>query len=687
MYHHADQSWRSMPRLLSQKNQHAFADQLYAYVKSADIKHCVVILHGGEPLLMPRAELIGFIGHIRNAVDATVRVDISIQTNGISLTKEWIDDFRRLDVSVSLSLDGPKSINDLHRNSRKGRSSFYRAFQGLELLKDAPEIFTGIIAVIDPRTSPRELFEFFAHHSPPSLDFLLPDAHHITPPVGRQDDAGLYERWLLEAFDLWFYEFPELQIRTFEALLDVIAGLPSKTDAFGFGDVSLITVETDGTYHDLDVLKVVGDGATKLVGGVKDTAIAEAAESQVMTAHRKLLRKDGLCETCLACDVVDICGGGAVPHRYGNNGFKNPTVYCNEWKALIRHAQTCLMSELSKPSTHQEECSTNYTYDLAEFELAESSALQVEKLLESSFLDRVNKLKQVLSIFSVDTDPIVAEKAKILLHSPRILCIAANWAGVTAWSNTMLALNEGRLIHSVDGVSLPYDGNYLSWLEIELKTGSLNQIQVHRPDSWLRLPFGRNITFESDEVSTKAIPVLTEALKIIHTWRPSLAAELGSICSAIQFVRDPSADPDKIVSFSDNAVPGALFVSVKKFDSLIDPYDLADSLIHEYRHQKLYLLEREVSVVEPTTQKVVSPWREDLRPPSGLFHAVFVFVELLRFWKHVKSLNIIHLENRANNQITDTEINLRIAFETLAGCSLTPVGRALLKALREGAGV
>ena len=46
------------------------------------------------------------------------------------------------------------------------------------------------------------------------------------------------------------------------------------TDAFGLGDVSLLSIETDGTYHDLDVLKVVGDGATRLEGSVRGTPIS-----------------------------------------------------------------------------------------------------------------------------------------------------------------------------------------------------------------------------------------------------------------------------------------------------------------------------------------------------------------------------------------------------------------------------
>ena len=118
---------------------------------------------------------------------------------------------------------------------------------------------------------------------------------------------------------------------------------------------------------------------------------------------------------------------------------------------------------------------------------------------------------------------------------------------------------------------------------------------------------------------------------------------------------------------------------------LIDAYDLADSLLHEYRHQKLYLLERLAPMVEPTNLKVDSPWREDLRPPSGLFHAVFVFVELRRFWKYVRSLELDRMKMRAENQLMDTDARLKEAFRTLAGCPLTATGRALAAVLRAGA--
>lgn len=171
-------------------------------------------------------------------------------------------------------------------------------------------------------------------------------------------------------------------------------------------------------------------------------------------------------------------------------------------------------------------------------------------------------------------------------------------------------------------------------------------------------------------------------MAIVKAWRPALASEMQVACTAIQFIRDPSADPRKIVSFSDNSVPGALYVSISQGDRLIDPYDLADSLIHEHRHQKLYLLERYSATVEHTSAHVVSPWREDLRPPSGLLHAVFVFVELRRFWLHVREHGPIEMNSRAINQISDTDQHLQQAFETLKECPLTDLGQHLVEVLR-----
>jgi uncharacterized protein len=678
MYHHADQSWRSMPRLLSANDQAAFATRLAEYAAEAGLSRAAVILHGGEPLLAGTETIVEFTRALRAAVGPDVELEVGMQTNGLLLTDDVLDALEGERISISLSLDGPRQVNDLHRTTRRGRSSFEKVEAALNRLKGRPDTFAGVIAVIDPKVPPETLLEFFAGHAPPKVDFLLPDSHYGQLPPGRDADPALYEKWLIEAFDFWFDRYPQLPVRTFEALMDAIMGLSSGTDAFGLGDVSLITIETDGTYHDLDVLKVVGEGATKLEGSVHDRPISAVASSAAIEAHRLLLSREGLSEVCQACEVVDICGGGSVPHRFGEGSFRNPTVYCREMKGLIAHVRRRLEGGLASPTAVPRELDI----DLADFELAERGDEIISELWNDACNENEAGLEAALTEVlraGLGGPPLRERIERLTAEEKRIL---AGDPGLTAWQRAFLAVQSGRAVYDVDGIALAAEVSYLA-LILEQPIAAMG-LKIGKDDPWLQAPFGASIAFEGPEVTALAEATIAEALRIIRAWRPALNDEMGGICRAIQFVRDPSAHPEKIVSFSDNSVPGALFVSVMQGEQVIDPYDLADSLIHEHRHQKLYLLERCFPTTDPGSL-VVSPWREDLRPASGLLHAVFVFVELQRFWEHVRDQGPERLRKRALNQLAETERNLAEAFHTLRSCSLTLVGRALADLLQDQA--
>ncbi|CDG52305.1 Radical SAM family protein [Halomonas sp. A3H3] len=679
VYHHADQSWRSLPKLLSIKHLKFFAKRLEDYTKESNLKHCTVIFHGGEPLLAGAQKLADFSEILRSV--CSIPVDISLQTNGLLLDEQALTILADANISISLSLDGPKTANDKHRLTRKGQSSFDKTEKALKLLQNHPEAFTGVIAVIDASTSPDELFEYFDRFQIPRLDFLLPDANWFRQPPGRNQDPGLYEQWLVKAFDVWLDRYAHIPLRTFEALLDVCAGLPSSTDAFGFGDVSLLSIETDGSYHDLDVLKITQEGATRLFGNVLDTPIADVACSAPIQKHREYLSKDGLSVTCQSCEIVEICGGGSLPHRFGENGFVNPTVYCNEMKRLIGHISDRLQEHLDDISDESDVEPLPEEFDLACYERAEMSAASMTWLANSAEIDAITHLRSALSLLPGN------EQALRLGSLPEALFSwIALHPGTIAWSSALIAQQCGQTLSAVDGSAIDVNPAYLHLLvELADSFDDGQSFDVGRDDQWLRAPFGGAIFFEGAELTFEGRALVNSAMAIVRDWRPALAAEMMDVCRAVQFVRDPAADPSKIVSFSDNSVPGALYVSISQGDYLIDPYDLADSLIHEHRHQKLYLLERHAPTIERTAAQVVSPWREDLRPPSGLLHAVFVFVELRRFWMHVRDRGPANMKSRAVNQIADTDSNLKKAFATLRGCPLTDVGQTLVMLLRRAA--
>lgn len=71
------------------------------------------------------------------------------------------------------------------------------------------------------------------------------------------------------------------------------------------------------------------------------------------------------------------------------------------------------------------------------------------------------------------------------------------------------------------------------------------------------------------------------------------------------------------------------------------PYVMAEALVHEFHHNRLFALEEqgaflEVGQFDPVQDALFySPWRDDPRPLYGLWHALYVFDRVLAFWLDV----------------------------------------------------
>lgn len=686
MYEHRDQSWRNQPHLMSATTRQRVADRLAEYAGETVPPRMLVIFHGGEPLLAGAPTLAAFADEIRSRLPIATKVDFSLQTNGVLLDDQALDTLGRAGIGVSLSLDGPPAANDRHRLTAAGGSTFPAVFDALRRLERRPDVFTGVIAVIDPAVAPEQVLEFFASRALPALDLLLPDANHLRSPQGRDAEPSLYSEWIMRAFDLWYDQYPQVPLRTFDSLFATLAGLPAGTDAFGFGDVSLLTIETDGSYHDLDVLKITEDGQTALGTGVSTASISEVAGSPKLAFHRRLLTRDGLCDTCQACPVVDVCGGGSVPHRYSSNGFANPTVYCKEMLALIEHAEHRMRLTMIEERNQRVVRGNAYRFDLNAFEQASTARSVMDMLMQdwrrSALSDLLAVTKHILA--SRDVSEEVLRAVQTLAEAPdHLLGGVVVRPSVVLWARLGVDERFGATLRRLDGTPVRFDPAYAVMVAEMLNEPTDAPVRVHRHDPWLRLPFSSPIEFADEAEAVYGRELTAQALKLIGQFDEALAAEIRLLSPEIQFVRDMSAHPDKIVSFSDDVVPGALYIGLGNRSGAVDIYELADSLIHEHRHQKLYLLGRQVELVAADRPLVASPWREEPRPPSGLLHAAWVFVELLRFWRYVDQHSAQDVRARAAVQIATTEQRLNKAWQTLATVQLTPAGLRLVELLRE----
>lgn len=93
----------------------------------------VVVLHGGEPLLLGAANLDYLFLALREALPT--QYGISIQTNGILISREILDLCAAARVSLSVSLDGPKHVHDRYRVGFTGGGTFDKVLDGIGRLR------------------------------------------------------------------------------------------------------------------------------------------------------------------------------------------------------------------------------------------------------------------------------------------------------------------------------------------------------------------------------------------------------------------------------------------------------------------------------------------------------------------------------------------------------------------------
>jgi uncharacterized protein len=358
MYRHADQSWRTQPKIMSLRNIDIFISRLNEYTQAAKLQHISVILHGGEPLLAGYDTIEYFITNIRKKCNHDCDISISLQTNGSLLSKKWIDLFHAWDVTISVSLDGDKSANDRHRITHKMKSSYENVSHGLSIISDhskGKELLTGILAVIDLENDPIHTYRHLSSYVD-SIDFLLPDGMYEDLPPGLsqpgvfESDAP-YGKWLARLFDYWYYSDTTTSIRLFENIMDLCLGGASRTEGIGIGYFSILTIETNGSIQDVDVLKIAFEGAPNIHGSfsVETHSFIEVLNSPEALYRAQLVSESGLSNICRRCQLVKQCGGGHLPHRHhSSNGFDNPSIYCGDLAYLIKYIQRCITSDLIK---------------------------------------------------------------------------------------------------------------------------------------------------------------------------------------------------------------------------------------------------------------------------------------------------------------------------------------------------
>jgi uncharacterized protein len=348
VYELADQTWRSRPRTMSSAVVSVVAVRIAEHARAHDLDAVRVIFHGGEPLLTGPEPLIEALRKIRAEVDARVRVDSWVQTNGTLLDEETLDALEAHGIRIGVSLDGDEVTQNRNRQHATGRGSHDQVSRALHRLMKRTSIYSGLLCVVDLSADPVATYEALVRFAPPAIDFLLPHANWSVPPPGRTHSAPTpYAKWLIAAFDRW-YAVPvrETRVRLFEEIIHLLLGGKSASEAVGLTPTSLLVIESDGSIEQSDALKSAYHGAAATgLHVARDSFDAALGLPQIAATQLGL---GALAEECLACPVHRVCGAGLYAHRYkAGAGFRNRSVYCPDLYALIVHISTRIRADLT----------------------------------------------------------------------------------------------------------------------------------------------------------------------------------------------------------------------------------------------------------------------------------------------------------------------------------------------------
>ncbi|MGW7396357.1 radical SAM/SPASM protein FxsBH, inactivated beta-hydroxylase extension form [Streptomyces cyaneofuscatus] len=337
VYEHADQSWRTRPKTISDHVVSRTARRLAEHARTHALPSVTVILHGGEPLLAGPARLRRVCEEFTSALAGIAELDLRIHTNGLQLSPRYLDLFDEFDVKVGISLDGDRAANDRHRRYADGRSSHPLVLKAVELLRQDRyrHLDLGLLCTIDIANDPVAVLDALTGLEPPLIDFLLPHATWDEPPPRPDGSPTAYAEWLLTVFDRWQEQGRPVPVRLFSSVLSTLSGGPSLTESLGLAPTDLVVVETDGQLEQVDSLKSAYEGAAATGFDVFTHSFDEVAAHPGVRARQ--LGLAGVSETCRRCPVVRSCGGGLYTHRYRSpGGFDHPSVYCADLAALIR---------------------------------------------------------------------------------------------------------------------------------------------------------------------------------------------------------------------------------------------------------------------------------------------------------------------------------------------------------------
>jgi len=301
---------------------------------------------GGEPTLMGLDFFRRAVAAEKKYAGHGIRVENTLQTNGVLINEEWCRFMHENNFLVGLSLDGPRQMHDAFRRDKRGKSVFDRVVRAARLMQDH-KVEYNILCTVNSVNSmhPHEVYRFFRDELGARYLQFIPIVERDNE-TGNQEGTGVtnrsvepaqYGRFLIDIFDEWVRrDVGTMFIQFFDGVLASwlrgYSTLCILRPTCGQG----VALEHNGDVYSCDHYVE----PRYLLGNITETPLAELVSSEQQRSFGRA-KSETLPRYCRECRFLFTCYGECPKNRVLMTPDGEPGLnwLCKGLKAFYAHTE------------------------------------------------------------------------------------------------------------------------------------------------------------------------------------------------------------------------------------------------------------------------------------------------------------------------------------------------------------
>ena len=306
---------------------------------------CTFAFQGGEPTLAGLDFYRALLVFQKKYNHRNITVSNAIQTNGLTVDREWAQFFAENHFLVGLSLDGAKDQHDLYRLDANLMGTFNKIQHAVQLLQKYQVDF-NILTVVTAQTagSIRKIYGFFKKNQLAWQQYIpcidpFGSAGPDTPAYSLT--SSLYAGFLKTLFDLWYNDLVNhhyVYIRYFENLVGMAAGYPPESCGLLGQCTRQLVVEADGGVYPCDFYVL----DKWRLGNLASDSLADLERRR--DASGFIAESFYVDEVCKTCPWRNLCRGGCRRDREPPvDGHLSLNRFCRAYQDFFAYVQPRLV--------------------------------------------------------------------------------------------------------------------------------------------------------------------------------------------------------------------------------------------------------------------------------------------------------------------------------------------------------